>query len=170
GATLGVVREASADAPSTTSANATARRAPSAPPGSDSPNTASPATIGTEFVRSVATPAVASGPPRWNPSWSATNARPWHESSAGTNARRQPPWTAAFVPTSPAAYRIPAAAPRPAPGASHLAPGTALSAAASVEQTSQSAADAIDPERPASAPPASDAPSSASPAIDRPTP
>jgi hypothetical protein len=62
-----------------------------------------PAAIGRAFVQSVASPAVLSAPPRWKPNWSATNASPWQASSAGTNQKWNPPETAAFVPTSPAA-------------------------------------------------------------------
>ena len=67
---------ASRAAPATTHANARARTTPRTPPGSASWKITMPAAIGSAFVSRLATPAVASALPRWNPSWSATNARP----------------------------------------------------------------------------------------------
>jgi enterochelin esterase-like enzyme len=62
-----------------------------------------PAAIGSAFVNSVATPTVASAPPRWKPSWSATNASPWQARTAATKTTAVPPPITAFVATSPAA-------------------------------------------------------------------
>ena len=90
-------------APATTAAKAATRATPRTPGGSGSPKTVMPAAIGNAFVQRVARPTVVSALPRWNPSCRATNARPWHASRAGMNATCNPPETAAFVPTSPAA-------------------------------------------------------------------
>ena len=87
----------------TTPANPTTRMTPSAPLGTRSSKSTTPATIGSAFVSSVAVPAVSSAPARWNPSWSATKAPPCAASTAGTTPSHQPPATAAFVATSPAA-------------------------------------------------------------------
>src|SRR5207237_8985656 len=111
-----------AAAPTTTATNAATRAAPEAPPGIPSWNTAIPATIGSEFVNSVATPAVARARPRWKPSCKATNAGPWHASRAETKNAPEPPATAALVPTSPPAYRTPGGTARPAPGPAYLDP------------------------------------------------
>src|SRR5262249_19598978 len=62
--------------PATTATNAAPLPTPFQPEGSPSPKSATPATIGTAFVKSDASPAVASTPPRWKPSWSATKASP----------------------------------------------------------------------------------------------
>jgi len=88
-----------------------------------------PAAIGTAFVSSVASPIVVSARPRWKPSCRQTNASPWADSSAGMKTRC--PAATAFVPTSPAAYRTPAAAPSVAP-----VPSSAPNAATAAEPPS----------------------------------
>jgi len=88
------VRESST-APATTSTKDATRSAPAG-----SAKSTIPATIGSEFVSSVAGPIVLSARPRWKPSWRHANASPWAARSAGTKANRPP--AAAFVATSPA--------------------------------------------------------------------
>jgi hypothetical protein len=60
---------ASATPPRTSRMKAATRSTPSAPSGSGSAKTVVPAITGSAFVRSVATPAVASAPPFWKPRW-----------------------------------------------------------------------------------------------------
>src|SRR4029453_4523189 len=83
-----------------------------------------PAAIGGACEKRVATPAVASAPPRWKPSWSATNASPWHARTTGTNARRAPAATAGSGAPSPAAGGVerPGGGPEPRTGGEDAQP------------------------------------------------
>ncbi len=67
-------------------------------------------------MNSEAVPAVASEPPRWNASCSATNAPPCAARTTGTSSSHAPPQTRLWSRRRPC-RRTPAAMPRPAPGA-----------------------------------------------------
>src|SRR5215831_11435398 len=96
-----------------------------------------PAAIGKAFVQNDDRPAVARARPRWNESWIAVKARPWHAQTGMISSKNQPPYQAAFVPTSAAAYIRPAARPKPAPGARSGATGPIESAPAIHDTTNQ---------------------------------
>ena len=116
-------------------------------------------------------PAVASARPRWNESWIRVKASPWQAKTGSAKRTRAPPCTAAFVPTSAAAYMTPAARPKPAPGARQRGRGPDRDARPRRTRRGTSAATAIqEPRLLPLDPPASETERKTSPTTASPTP